>query len=411
VKNSQQKNILITSSNFPKGSASANYLNLFCRGFSDYGLSIEVYILKGYFLKGRKTNDGKKNVTDYGVSYTYLSFINRSSKKVIKIIGDLYGVFSLSFLLLSLFKSRKRTIIFAYNNEIHYSLLINLYCRLFRIKIVTFVPEYYDYSEFSGNIFQKIKWQGFLLNFHYVNRLSDNLIVFSSYIRNKYLEKNYPPGKIMIQPNLTDFDFWHSNGKVLSFTIGYSGTLYKKDGIEYLLSAVDLLKKRNIHVTLLVVGDVVNETSVIPSLIEDCKKSGIAESVTFTGHIPTEEVRSWLNKCKILAITRPNIIQTVAGFPTKIGEYFACKKPVLSTKIGDIGDYFKDRNEIVFAEPDNPESIADNIEWILKNQATSDEIAANGHNRAIELLNYKTRVPAMIEFVKQELNLNSGNIT
>jgi len=401
VQGLQQKNILITTSNFPKGSASANYLNLFCRGFAENRLNIEVYLLKGYFLKGRKTNDAKKNITDYGVRYTYLSFVNRSSKKVIKIIGDLYGVFSLSFLLLALFSSRKRTRIYIYNNEIHFSLLINLFCKLLGIRIVTFVPEYYDYSEFSGNIFQKIKWYGFLFNFHYINRLSDKLIVFSSYIRDKYLEKKYSAANVMIQPNLTDFDFWQCKEEVPVFTIGYSGTLYKKDGIEYLLTAIGLLKKKNIQVTLLIVGDVVNETSVIPSLKEYCKKTGIEELVTFTGHVPTEEVRLWLNKCTILAITRPSIIQTIAGFPTKLGEYFACKKIVLSAKIGDIGEYFKDRNEIVFAEPENPESISDNIVWILNNRAYTKEIASNGYNRAVELFNYKTRVPAMIEFVEQ----------
>lgn len=46
------KNILITSSNFPAGSASANYLNLFCKGLVNSGYDVEVFLLKGYFLKG-----------------------------------------------------------------------------------------------------------------------------------------------------------------------------------------------------------------------------------------------------------------------------------------------------------------------------------------------------------------------
>jgi glycosyltransferase involved in cell wall biosynthesis len=391
--------ILITSSNFPRGSAAANYLNLFCRGIINSGSTIEVFILKGYFLKGRKTDDSKRNRTDYGVNYTYLAFVNRSSNKINKIIGDLYGFFSLGYLLLSFFKSRKSKTVFTYNNELHNSLLLNLYCRLTGIKIVTFVPEYYDISVFSGNIFQKLKWYGFLLNFHYINRLSDKLIVFSSYIKNKYLEKNYPEENIMIQPNLTDFSFWcNGNGDII-FTIGYSGTPNKKDGIEYLLSAVGLLKRKNINATLLIVGDVVDEKSIIPSLNEFCKKTGIEELVTFSGYVTIDEVRTLLNKCIILALTRPNIVQTVAGFPTKIGEYFACNKTVLSTRIGDVGNYFKDKEEIIFAEPENPESIAKSIEWILNNQLASSEIAANGNKKARELLDYQKRVPAMIEFV------------
>lgn len=401
MKSFPPRNILITSANFPRGSAAANYLNLFCRGITSSGSNIEVFILKGYFLKGRKTDNRKRNVTDYGVNYTYLGFVNRSSNKIIKIIGDIYGFFSLGCLLLSLFKTRKRITVFAYNNEIQHSLPLNLYCRLTGIKIVTFVPEYYDISEFSGNLFRKLRWYGFLLNFHYVNRLSDKLIVFSNYIKNKYLEKKFPESKILVQPNLTDFDFWHKDEKNQTYAVGYSGTPYKKDGIEDLLSAIGILKKNNIDVNILIVGDVVNETSIIPSLAEFCEKLRIRQSVTFTGLVPIEDVRDWLNKCKILAITRPNIVQAVAGFPTKIGEYFACRKTVLSTRIGDVGNYFKDREEIVFAESDNPQSIADNIEWILNNQDESLKIALNGYLKAKELLNYKNRVPAMVEFVNK----------
>jgi glycosyltransferase involved in cell wall biosynthesis len=399
--NSSPRNILITSANFPRGSAAANYLNLFCRGLVLTGQNIEVYLLKGYFLGGRKTNDSRKNITDYGVPYTYLAFVNRSSNKLVKIIGDLYGMASLIFLLFSLFNRRKKTTVFAYNNESHHSILLNSYCKLTGIRLVTFVPEYYDISEFSGNLFHRLRWYSFLLNFHYINRLSDKLIVFSHYIKEKYIEKKYPEKNILIQPNLTDFDFWNSIQNGANITIGYSGTPYKKDGIEDLLSAISLLTKKSINVNAVIIGDVVNEKSIIPILKALCEKLGITKSVTFTGLVPLEEVRDWLNKCLILAITRPNIVQTVAGFPTKIGEYFACNKVVLSTKIGDVSQYFSDRVSIIFAESDNPESIADNIEWILNNQDASKKIALNGYNKARGLLNYKTKVPAMMEFVSR----------
>jgi glycosyltransferase involved in cell wall biosynthesis len=398
MKSSSRRNILITSANFPKGSAAANFLNLFCKGLVLSGSDIAVYILKGYFLGGRKTNDRKRNLTDYGVKYTYLSFVNRSSNKLLKIVGDLYGIFSLTALLFSLLGNRKQTTVFAYNNELHHSLLLNCFCKLAGIRLVTFVPEYYDISEFSGNFFNKLRWYGFLVNFHYINRISNKLIVFSTYIRDKYIEKKYPEKNILVQPNLTDFDFWHTGDADTSFTVGYSGTPYKKDGIEDLLTAVSILRNKNLDVTAIIVGDVVNEKSIIPSLTDFCEKLGIERSVTFTGLVSLEEVKKWLNKCIVLAITRPDIVQTVAGFPTKIGEYFACRKIVVSTKIGDVGKYFTDRYEIVFAESGNPQSIADNIEWIINNREAGRTIAQNGYQKASELLNYKVKAPVMLDF-------------
>jgi len=396
------RNILITSSNFPRGSASANYLNLFCRGVVLSGNSIEVYLLKGFFLGGRKTSDTRRNLTSYGVKYTYLNYINRPSGNFLKLFGDIYAFFCLSLLLFSLVGRRKNTTVFAYNNELYHSILLNCFCKLAGIKTVTFVPEYYDISEFSGSITQKLRWYGFLLNFHYINRLSDRLIVFSSFIKSRYIEKNYPEGRILVQPNLTDFDFWKSDDNDAIYTIGYSGTPYKKDGIEDLLTAISILRKRNLDINAVIVGDVVNEKSIIPSLISFCRKMDIEDAVTFTGLVPLEEVKDWLNKCMILALTRPDIVQTLAGFPTKLGEYFACGKIVLSTKIGDAGSYFSDRNEIVFAVAGNPESIADNLEWILNNKQEGKEIAEKGFQRADELLNFRRIVPLMMQFVERQ---------
>jgi len=208
----------------------------------------------------------------------------------------------------------------------------------------------------------------------------------------------YPEKDILVQPNLTDFDFWTNGDADTNFTVGYSGTPYKKDGIEDLLTAISLLRNKNLDVTAIIVGDVVNEKSILPSLTAFCEELGIEKSVTFTGLVSIEEVKKWLNKCMILAITRPNIVQTIAGFPTKIGEYFACRKIVVSTKIGDVGEYFSDREEIVFAESGNPQSIADNIEWIINNREAGKTIAQNGYRRAGELLDYKVKAPAMLDF-------------
>ena len=211
---------------------------------------------------------------------------------------------------------------------------------------------------------------------------------------------NYPEGRILVQPNLTDFDFWKSVDNDIIYTIGYSGTPYKKDGIEDLLTAISILRKRGVKINAVIVGDVVNEKSIIPSLISFCRNLGIEDDVKFTGLVSQEEVRRLLNKCMILALTRPNIVQTIAGFPTKIGEYFACGKIILSTKVGDAGSYFNDRNEIIFADAGNPVSIAENLEWILNHKQEVRGIAENGYRRADDLLNYKKIVPSIMQFVE-----------
>ena len=83
----------------------------------------------------------------------------------------------------------------------------------------------------------------------------------------------------------------------------------------------------------------------------------VENSITFTGLVPFSDVPRLLNSCQILALTRPSGIFAEAGFPTKLGEYFACKKPVLITEVGDMPTYFKNENHVILVEPDNINSI------------------------------------------------------
>jgi len=135
--------------------------------------------------------------------------------------------------------------------------------RLLRIRIVRFVAEYIDKSQFNGSFFRKLKWYGFLLNFKYLNQNSDKLIVFSFFLRDEYIKMGYDEHDIIVQPNLTDFEFWLSGNTDIRYTIGYSGAPYLKDGLQDLFTALSLLRKEGMSVTLLVIGDATFGKSLI----------------------------------------------------------------------------------------------------------------------------------------------------
>ncbi|HEY9363921.1 MAG TPA: glycosyltransferase, partial [Chitinophagaceae bacterium] len=197
---------------------------------------------------------------------------------------------------------------------------------------------------------------------------------------------------------LTDLSGWYSHQKA-EYTIGYAGTPSIKDGIIDLLYAVKLLKEKGFFIKTLIVGDSISNTSLVPYFQKKCEEFDIIQEVTFTGLVSQEKVKEYLNRCQILAITRPDTKQTKAGFPTKLGEYMACKKVVLATKFGDIENYFNDKSEIVLAEPGNPSSIAENILWILNNSEKSMTIARNGFEKANVVLDYNMGVKKIMDFL------------
>ena len=393
--------VLITSSNFPSGGAAANYLNLFCKGLIINGYFIRVYLLKGFGFGNFKNKSSMKNFTDDGVPYTFLGFTRRPQNEFIKICDEFMSVSRLIILLFSLLKHRKSTTILLYNSEIQSNIPIFLISSLFRIKIVTFIPEFYDKSVFNGSFFRRLKWYGFLTNFFYLNKMSDKLIVFSHLLKEEYLKKGFNEAKIIIQPNLTDFEYWETDETGLKYTIGYCGTPSVKDGLFDLFKAISLLDDKSFDVSLLVIGDSVFGNSLLPDLRIECQNLGISEKVTFTGLVESSTVRQYLSECRILAITRPLTKQTKAGFPTKLGEYFATGKQILATNFGDIEMYFEKGVDLVMADSGNPQSIALKIEWMMNNNDASVEISRRGINKAKELLDYKKSVIRMIRFINE----------
>ena len=96
-----------------------------------------------------------------------------------------------------------------------------------------------------------------------------------------------------------------------------------------------------------------------------------------------------------------------AGFPTKLGEYFATKRPVITTKIGDLKDYFTDKKQAIFAEPNKPESIAEAILYLLRNNSESERIGEEGYKWAVRNLEYNNNAKRLIDFIKgSDINLS-----
>ena len=396
----EKEYILITSSNFPGGGAGANFLNLFCKGVKFQNLNIKVYLLKGFLFGNFTTTHKRRNLTEYNVPFVYLGYVRRPHNLVAKFLDEFLSFINLIIKLFKLLKNKKNTIILIYNNELQSNIVIYFFCTVFNIKVVTFVPEFYGKYVFAGSFLRQLKWYGFLFNFYFLNKLSFKLIVFSYYLKDQYFNKGYNESDIIVQPNLTDFDYWEMKDSVKSYTIGYSGSPSIKDGLHDLFTAISILKKQSFNVTLLVIGDTPFGNSLIPDLKIICKNLDIEENITFTGLVELDVVKKMLAECGILALTRPSTIQTQAGFPTKLGEYFASKKQILVTNFGDIERFFKNNVDVVMAQSGDVEQIAEKIKWMIENQSEANAIQQKGYKTADLLLEYKSSVKRVISLIE-----------
>ena len=246
--------ILITSTNFPEGGAGANYLNLFCRGLKANGTLISVYLLKGHAFGDTRYDGPRSNISPEGIPYTYLGFKQRPENLLLKLADQFISFARLLYLLTSLIIQRKQVTILVYNGDIFFNTPIHLAGRIGKIKIVKFAAEIIDQSQYRQSILGRISRAAYMFNFKYLNRIADKMIVFSYYLKDEFVQLGIGERKILVQPNLTDFEFWQSESISTKYTLGYSGAPYMKDGLNDLLTAIKILRDRGVIVTLLVGG-------------------------------------------------------------------------------------------------------------------------------------------------------------
>jgi len=398
---------IIHYANFPYGGASANYLRNFSLGLVELKYDVEVLLPTGYYYgKNVDTNKNRRGVVDK-VKYRYLGFKIHPNDIIRKIFDIIGGTVNTCLFLLRSIINNNADLLIKYNTEVHTNIPFNILAWLFHLKIIYILPEFYEKPAKKSSIISRFKWYNFYFGLRYFTKQANGLIVLTYFLRNYFKEKISYKKPIIIIPNIINpalFEIYNiqllKNNK---FTIGYTGTPVKKDGILDLISGFNIFNKKYPESHLLIIGDITNGKSIISRLKKFTKDLGILDKVTFTGLVSHTEVPKLLNTCNAFVLARPDGIFAEAGFPTKLGEYFACKKPVVLTKVGDIPRYFEDKKHAVLVNPNDPNDISKGFEFLINNQLKSKEIALNGYIWMKKNLYYK-KVALKISFFLRSVN-------
>lgn len=161
----------------------------------------------------------------------------------------------------------------------------------------------------------------------------------------------------------------------------FVGRMSKGKGIEYLIKSVDLLKKKYLDLTLLLVGGGF-ELQKLKKLSETL---GINDRVKFVGLINKPEIiRTYYNAVDICVF--PSLSE---GFGIVTIEALACKKPVVGTKGHIGGGVLKHEENALLAEVKSPESLAENISLLLDDAELRDKLSSTGYDFIVNNLDWK----------------------
>ena len=135
--------------------------------------------------------------------------------------------------------------------------------------------------------------------------------------------------------------------------------------------------------------------------MEVIKFLNIENNVVFSGLISYEELPKYLTNATILALARPTSLQNETGFPSKLTEYLATKKPVIITRVSDIPKYFTNNVNAFVAEPGNVIDFADKLILALKNRELSEFVGKNGYQLVETIFNYNYQTKELVKILQQ----------
>lgn len=368
----KDQNIYIIALKYRPSDAITNRLLTIAKGLGELGVEVNIFFLASN-ITAERNNDKYKNVI-----FRYLREEQPNWLSKFKFVSFFYSI----YLILKRLKEGDKV------------LLADYIFTLFILLSYTKVELYHERSEHPDLFFNKSmisrvqKW--FYL---YKCKHTAGIFVISNTIQKYFIQNKVDEKKIIIV-NMT-VDFNRFNGIVkqrdIEDYIAYCGTVSNsKDGVDYLIKAFSIVAKQYSTIKLYIIGKYTSEIDkdYNAALVDQLK---LSERVVFTGEINANQIPQYLKNAKILALARPDNIQSSAGFPTKLGEYLLTGNPVVITRVGEIDNFLKNHESCFFAIPNDEKDFADKLTWVLQNYNQSLNVAKMGKIIAMTEFNYKTQ--------------------
>jgi len=369
---------VVTAQKFPSGLASNNRILSYCKGLAELNYQVDVLTI---------TNSDEKNG-----NISAVNFFNLGPNLGNKFGVILIGIFNLSALL---FKNNYKYLILVSNNAL---LIIVLFC-ICKLKKISFIQEKSEFP-FVLNYKGLIKEKMATLYVKYIYKLFDGMIIMTQPLLDYFNNKTKDGCKLFLMPMTVDVTRFLNIEKSDKYSncityCGYMGG--NKDGVKNLIEAFSFIKEKHPNIQLLLLGSA-NATEL--NEIIDYANRLAPNRVIFEGQVSRQKIPFYLKNSKILALARPQSLQSLGGFPTKLGEYLSTKKPVIVTAVGDIPKYLKNRKNAFVVEPDNNHLFAEELSFIIDNYNSALEIASQGYNLTLNVFNYKQQAINLDRFLK-----------
>jgi len=385
--------IHLGSSGFPKDTtAIINRIKLTYKGLKIAGYN--PLIISKHSLNLKEKN---KRISRYqGIPYILTSkILTRPDNFIIRKLNRFSGYLAELILLV---KKRKSIHAAIFSGPSFFELLYyRLLSKILHFKLIVQYVELSSSITYNQKPFSRINARLYD-NFRFF--FCDGIIVISEFLKNRVLLKNKDLPLLKI-PAICDFEEFKLSNTTTSNYLMYCGAIGYFSVIAFVIDLYCMLKESNCYqgnLLLAIGGGDKNEelSSMLNKKIDNCRFS---DSIILLTNVPHKKLIDIYMAAELLIVPMRNVLQDIAGFHHKVGEYCAAQKPIISTNLGEMKYYFKDGVSAILADEYTLESYFKKLCDILPLKDKLKSIAEEGHKVGVEKLNYLSYGKELKQFI------------
>lgn len=376
---------------FPNGMAATSRVKLIAKALITRGFEVLVLNTRVTERPSRVKNKVIKGYSE-GINFEYTTGTTiRHNKFLIRRLIELRGTIRAFIILIGLRKKYKSVVLFLYSplpNIISTGIFFSLIGKLLGYPIVSIIQEWPFLDAGYKSYIRKL----FIPLFFFLNRgiISITTKITELCMRiSKYVNKKI---NIIQVPILVDYkeiaNVIESKNVEKENAVLFAGAASYHNVIMFLLKSMELVWKNLPNIKIYFTGFFKEEIQD-PLIIQEIEQSPYKNNIIFLGYLPRDELITKLKAVQALLIPLFNDSQSIARFPTKIGEYLSSGTPIITMGIGDLPRYVQDGINGFVSDEISVEKYYQKILEVLLDPIKSEIVGINGKETAFQNFHYE----------------------
>jgi PEP-CTERM/exosortase A-associated glycosyltransferase len=243
----------------------------------------------------------------------------------------------------------------------------------------------------------------------YVARRADAVVGIGRHILQDLRQRGLDPQKLFHVPNGVDAERFTSLPRDTGLAsqlglsdepvLGFIGSLYRYEGIAWLVRAAAELRGRGIPLQILVVG----QGEEMPEIQTAIREAQAQDYVLAVGQVPHGEVTRYYSLMDVMVYPRRRIRLTELTTPLKPLEAMAQGKAVLASDVGGIRELVEPDEPCLLFQPDDVEDFCSKASQLLGDENFRRKLGESARQMVLRAKDWKVlaqRYEAVYDFAK-----------